>query len=186
MMISQTAEYALRAIVWLAGHSTAARGTPEIARATQVPPGYLAKVLQTLARASLVKSQPGRGGGFVLARSPQEISVLDVVNAVEPVQRISTCPLKLASHAAELCPLHRRLDHALALVEQALAASTIAELLITPADAAGAACTQLAPERAAPPRPRTVRGAAPHHGRRRPLGRPSLRGMPCMGGCHCF
>ena len=48
MTISQTAEYALRAVVWLAGHAEAAMGTPEIARSTRVPPGYLAKVLQLL------------------------------------------------------------------------------------------------------------------------------------------
>ncbi len=132
MTISQTAEYALRAVVWLAGHPDMNLSTPEIARVTQVPPGYLSKVLQALARAGLVASQPGRTGGFQLTRPAAELSVLDVINAVDPVQRIRTCPLNLTSHEADLCPLHRRLDQALANVEQAFAESTIAELISEP------------------------------------------------------
>lgn len=98
MTISQTAEYALRAVVWLAGHAEAAMGTPEIARSTRVPPGYLAKVLQLLGRGGLVTSAPGRKGGFRLARSAAEISILQVVNAVDPVERIRRCPLGIESH----------------------------------------------------------------------------------------
>jgi len=129
MMISQTAEYALRAVVWLASHPDQAIGTPRISEAAQVPPGYLAKVLQMLARAGLVTSTPGRRGGFQLTREPGAISVLDVVDAVDPIGRITTCPLGLASHRGKLCPLHRRLDEAMAEVERAFAGSTIAELI---------------------------------------------------------
>lgn len=133
MTISQTAEYALRAVVWLAAHRDDNRGTPDIARATHVPPGYMSKVLQALGRASLVRSVPGRRGGFRLARPAEQISVLAVVNAVDPIARIRACPLGLPSHEGELCPLHRRLDRAIGLVEQALGESTIAELLAEPA-----------------------------------------------------
>ncbi|MCP4573969.1 MAG: Rrf2 family transcriptional regulator [bacterium] len=128
-MISQTAEYALRAVIWLGSHPDEHVGTKQISQAARVPAGYLSKVLQKLARAELVVSTPGRGGGFRLARAPEEISVLDVVNAVEPVQRIRTCPLELESHGMNLCPLHRRLDDAMAQVESAFAQSSIAELL---------------------------------------------------------
>jgi Rrf2 family transcriptional regulator, nitric oxide-sensitive transcriptional repressor len=129
MTISQTAEYALRAVVWLAGHSEAALGTAEIARATRVPRGYLAKVLQMLGKGGLVTSAPGRKGGFRLARPAAEISILQVINAVDPVERIRRCPLGIESHGGALCPLHRRLDGAIGLMERALAEATIAELL---------------------------------------------------------
>ena len=132
MTISQTAEYALRAIVWLARDPDHALGTPRIARATQVPAGYLARVLQSLARAGLVLSNPGRSGGFRLVRPPESITVLDVVNAVDPVRRIETCPLKIPDHGSNLCPLHRRLDAAIAATEQAFRETTIAELLTEP------------------------------------------------------
>lgn len=131
-MISQTAEYALRAVVWLASQTDGSLGTPHIAKATKVPAGYLSKVLQSLARAGLVVSHPGRNGGFTLTRPPDEISVLDVINAVDPIQRIRECPLDLKSHGVNLCPLHRRLDEAMAKAEEAFAGSTIAELLAEP------------------------------------------------------
>lgn len=134
-MISQSAEYALRAVVWLADHPDARTSTARIAGETKVPAGYLPKVLQALARAGLVVSVPGRTGGVRLTRTPASISLLDVVNAVEPVKRIEACPLGLGSHRAGLCPLHRRLDQAAAAVEQAFAGTTIAEILGDPASA---------------------------------------------------
>ncbi len=80
-MISQTSEYALRAMVFLAMQNSAATGQG-IAEVTKVPPGYLSKIMQQLVKSKLVNSQRGIGGGFVLARTPAEISILDVVNAV--------------------------------------------------------------------------------------------------------
>jgi Rrf2 family protein len=127
-MISQTAEYALRAVVCL---GTAPDHRPltaqVIAGKTLVPAGYLSKVLQGLGRAGLVESQRGLRGGFVLARGLDEISVLDVVNAVDPIKRIRHCPLNLVTHGTRLCPLHRRLDEAIAQVEALFKGTTIAE-----------------------------------------------------------
>jgi len=131
-MTSQTAEYALRAVVWLASHPDRALSTLEISAATKVPAGYLSKVLQGLARGKLVVSSSGRNGGFLLARPPERISVLDVINAVDGIQRIRKCPLGLRSHHRVLCPLHKRLDDAMATVERAFADSSIAELLAEP------------------------------------------------------
>lgn len=128
-MISQSAEYALRAAVSLAANPQIRMSTARIAEETRVPAGYLPKVLQALARAGLVASIPGRSGGFLLALAPGDISLLDVVNAVEPVKRIETCPLRLRSHQTALCPLHRRLDQAAAAVEQAFASTSIEEVL---------------------------------------------------------
>lgn len=131
-MISPTTEYALRAMVAIAQHGREAVVTPAIAKTTQVPPGYLPKVLQTLSKAGLVTSKRGKGGGFTLARCPEEITVLDIVNAVGPIKRIDRCPLGLKKHGVNLCPLHKRLDEAMELVEKAYAATTIAELLEQP------------------------------------------------------
>jgi DNA-binding IscR family transcriptional regulator len=85
--------------------------------------------MQLLVDARIVNSQRGLGGGFVLAREPERVTVLDVINAVEPIPRIRTCPLHLSSHAVRLCPLHQRLDDALATVERVFADSTLAEML---------------------------------------------------------
>src|SRR6478609_5257324 len=114
-MFSQTVEYALRAVVHLASKAPHAQTTEEIARTTKVPQAYLSKVLQNLVAAGVVKSQRGIGGGMSLVKKPSDLTILEVVNAVDPIQRINSCPLELASHGVRLCPLHRRVDNALAM-----------------------------------------------------------------------
>jgi Rrf2 family protein len=131
-MISPTAEYALRAVVAIAQSNGDAAATRAIAKLTKVPAGYLPKVLQMLSRAGLVDSWRGLGGGFRLAKPAAELTVLEVVNAVDPIKRIEKCPLDLESHGANLCPLHKRLDEATEHVERSFASTTIAELLAQP------------------------------------------------------
>jgi Rrf2 family nitric oxide-sensitive transcriptional repressor len=127
-MLSQTAEYALRAVVCVAGSSepiTARR----VAERVQAPSGYLAKVLQLLARAGLVKSQRGVRGGFRLALPPEEISLLDVINAVDPLRRVDRCPLGLKERGERLCPLHRQMDEAILEAQNSFARRAVADLL---------------------------------------------------------
>ena len=131
-MISQTAEYALRVVVYLASLSGHPATTAQIASATKTPSGYLPKILRNLARGGLVQSQRGLYGGSKLTRSPTEITVWDVIDVVDPIQRIRTCPLGLKSHGVVLCPLHYRLDSAIASVEKAFRATTIAEVVADP------------------------------------------------------
>ncbi|MGL6096274.1 MAG: RrF2 family transcriptional regulator [Fimbriiglobus sp.] len=131
-MLTDTVEYALRAAVYLAARPNAAVPTGEVADRTQVPAAYLVKILQGLAKAGIVKSQRGVGGGVTLAKPATELTILEVVNAVEPIQRIKTCPLKLSAHGVRLCPLHKRLDAAPEQVELAFAGTTLAEVLAEP------------------------------------------------------
>lgn len=130
-MISQTAEYALRAIVYLAGQDEPCT-TAQLAEATKVPAGYLAKVMQQLGRAGLVHSQRGLKGGFTLAGDPADLTVLEVICSVDPIRRFPECPLGIPSHGRLLCPLHFRLDQAAQLVEDALRNTKVAELLEVP------------------------------------------------------
>ncbi len=132
MLFSQTAEYALRAAVLLADRWDQPQTTRQIAEATRVPAGYLSKVLLSMSRGGVVLAQRGLGGGFVLSRPPDAITVLDVVNAVDPIRRIETCPLGLEKHGKNLCPLHRKLDDALASIESAFADTPLSELLEAP------------------------------------------------------
>jgi Rrf2 family nitric oxide-sensitive transcriptional repressor len=127
-MIPKTAEYALRAVVILARDPGQSCSADAIAEAAQVPRRYAHKVLQALVRAGLVRSQSGPGGGYALLRSPEDVSILDVVAAVEPIPRIRRCPLGLTGHTS-LCPLHRQLDDAAANMEKAFAEVTLAQLL---------------------------------------------------------
>ncbi len=133
-MFSQTVEYALRAMVVLASRPHSRPGLPltshRIAVDSRVPPDYLIKVLQSLARSGLVTSQRGKNGGHQLTRSADGINILEIVNAVDPICRIRTCPLDL--HGENLCPLHRKMDDALAATESAFRSTNLAELLVGP------------------------------------------------------
>jgi Rrf2 family nitric oxide-sensitive transcriptional repressor len=127
-MLPKTAEYALRAVVWLARAGDKCESADELARNIQVPRRYLHTVLQELVRAGLVTSRSGPGGGYALARQAKSITILDVVNAIAPLERIRQCPLGLRTHTS-LCPLHKELDAAYAATEKAFARVTIGQLL---------------------------------------------------------
>ena len=114
--------------MFLAINDTSPIRRTEIAEQTQVPNDYLTKVLQELDRAGIVIPQRGPGGGYTLNVSPDSLSVYDVVTAISPLPRIATCPLGIADHT-KLCPLHKRLDDATALVEDAFRNTMVSELI---------------------------------------------------------
>ena len=128
-MISQTAEYALRAMTYLADQERTPHTTAQIASATQIPAGYLAKVMQSLSRVRVVKSQRGLNGGFTLNRDPAKLNMLEIINAVDPIRRFHECPLGLPTHTGDLCPLHQRLDEAAQMLETYFRQTSIAQLL---------------------------------------------------------
>ncbi len=115
-MLSNTAEYALRAMAWLTLTPDELVSAGTLAEATRVPADYLAKILQQLSQAGLITGRRGVGGGYKLARSADEIYMLDVLNVVDPVERLRSCPVGLETHGPNLCPLHRKIDEAIAAV----------------------------------------------------------------------
>lgn len=126
-MFSQTVEYALRAMVFLTSHPDENSPSQVIAAHVRVPERYMSKVMRSLVVARLVKSQRGPTGGFVLARPADQISMLSVVEAVDPLPRIDKCPLDNPRHA-DLCPMHRRLADAIELIRRELSRSTLEEV----------------------------------------------------------
>jgi Rrf2 family protein len=128
-MFSQTSEYAMRAMAWLA---VAPEGelvsTNELAAQTQVPTNYLAKVLQQLVAVKLVIGRRGVHGGYKLARRPEDITLLEVVRTVSDVERVHSCPLGDARYGGKLCPLHSAKDEAAAAVIDILGRTTLASL----------------------------------------------------------
>ena len=128
-MISQTVEYALRAIVTIAQHDGQTCTARKIAEIAQIPSAYLSKLMQSLVRGGLVRSQRGLNGGFALTGDPKDITIWDVVDVIEPMKRIETCPLGIKSHSSTLCPLHAKIDGAIAATEKIFRETTISELL---------------------------------------------------------
>ncbi|MCA9303322.1 MAG: Rrf2 family transcriptional regulator [Phycisphaerales bacterium] len=131
-MLSQTTEYALRAMSHLAYVPDGLVSTGELAEFTKVPSNYLAKVLQLLAKAGLVTGRRGVGGGYRLSRPSDEITMLDVINAIDPIRPIASCPLGLENHSGALCPLHRRLDEAARVVIAMFDGITLKDVLSEP------------------------------------------------------
>ncbi len=127
-MISKTAEYALRAVACLGNRDGQPASADYLAAKTKIPRRYLNRVLQDLVAAELLHSRPGPGGGYLLSGEPDRITILEIVNAVTPLQRIHSCPLGLKSHT-QLCPLHAELDRVYAATEAAFAEVTIGQLL---------------------------------------------------------
>ena len=127
-MISTTARYALRAVVFLANHQEGYCNRAEISEATLVPHDYLLKVLNELDSAGIVESRRGPGGGYRLTDAPDRLTTLRVIEAVDEIPRIRECPLGLTDHE-RLCPLHALLDRAARSVEETFQKTTIASLI---------------------------------------------------------
>ena len=108
MLFNQTAEYALRAMAHLAmlppGTSARAR---DLSAATGIPSDYVSKVLRRMVRSDLLLSQKGHGGGFKLARPPEEITFAEILHSVDEPLDQERCAFgwgACGSHAP--CPLH--------------------------------------------------------------------------------
>jgi Rrf2 family protein len=86
--------------------------------------------MQSLSRSGLVRAQRGLHGGFSLAAPAVETTILQVINAVDPIRRFHECPLGL--HGINLCPLHRKLDDAAQEIEATFGDTTVADLASVP------------------------------------------------------
>ena len=128
-MLSTTAEYALRIMIHLAEANGEQLTSESIAEITRVPADYTVKVLQWLGRAKLVQGQRGRRGGFRLDCDPSKTTLLDVVNVIDPLERIIDCPLGREAHKSSLCPLHSRLDEVIALLQDSLGKMTLQSVI---------------------------------------------------------
>lgn len=96
LTLGRRADYAIRAMLDLARHADdgALRKAREIGDEMSVPPTYLPQILAQLANEGLVTSEAGPRGGYALARKPTEISLLDVVMAVEGDPASTVCVLR--------------------------------------------------------------------------------------------
>jgi len=131
-VLSKTTEYTLRAAVFLATSDGEPKTTGDISRITKVPISYLAKIMQGLVRANLVESQRGLHGGFLLTRAPTDVTIYDIVQAVDPIPRITSCPLELEGHDGSLCLFHSILDKALGQTETLFRATKLSDIIAEP------------------------------------------------------
>lgn len=94
MQITRETDYAIRCVQFLAGSTRRVAVVSEIAEAKGIPKSFLAKILQKLVDAKIVKSFKGMKGGFQLARKPADISLLDVIEATEGPVVMNICAVE--------------------------------------------------------------------------------------------
>ena len=129
MIYSQASEYGFRALTHLALHPGSAVRAHTIAEALATPPHFLAKILQKLARNGLLKSYRGPTGGFVLAKAPEDITLLDIVDALEGISSYERCAVGLAECSDEMpCPMHDSWRGLREQVMEYLRSRTVADL----------------------------------------------------------
>jgi len=111
MILSDTAEYALRAVLYVGRTASPERPTQteEMSRALGVPRNYLSKILHTLSRRGILRSARGPGGGFVLAADPRHTTLVRVVELFDEVEPRRTCLLgRPECSDTNPCPAHPR------------------------------------------------------------------------------
>ena len=91
MQITRETDYAIRCVLYLTARTDRTVMVDEIAREMATPKSFLAKILQKLVRAGIVKSFRGVKGGFRLERKPEEITLLDVIEATQGVIALNVC-----------------------------------------------------------------------------------------------
>lgn len=107
MQITRETDYAIRCVYYLAGKKGGVTMVDEIARKMDTPKSFLAKILQKLARAGIVESFRGVKGGFRLAMSPKQISLLDVIEAIQGPVVMNICALdKKMCRLSDSCSIH--------------------------------------------------------------------------------
>lgn len=120
MRLNQAVDYAFRAVLYMSslpkGKVIEAR---LIAEELKIPIRFLLKILRLLTRAGITESYQGMNGGYSLARRPAEITMLDVIEAIEGPIRINRCliaPDECNRRATSYCPVH----HTLASIQGAI------------------------------------------------------------------
>lgn len=93
MQITRETDYAMRCVLYLSGQPDKIIMVDEIAREMATPKSFLAKILQRLVKAGVVRSFRGVKGGFQLNRAPGDISLLNVIEAIEGVVALNACAL---------------------------------------------------------------------------------------------
>lgn len=107
MQITRETDYAIRCILHMSESPEKIIAIDEIAKARAIPKKFLAKILQKLAKAKIVKSFRGVKGGFYLAKRPKEINLLNVIEAIEGSVAMNVCAIeKRLCDFSDACNVH--------------------------------------------------------------------------------
>lgn len=128
-MLTQTTEIAIKSLVYLALRGDGRLSTPiEIARTMNTSASYLAKVMGHLVKTGLLKSHRGPLGGMCLARPPEEITLLEIVEATQGLLVANYCEALGDDSSANVCGLHRAMKDVRESTIEALRRWTLADI----------------------------------------------------------
>ena len=108
-MFSKSCEYGLQAMIYISMHSNSKNKVTlkQIAKSQQIPQPFLSKILQQLVKHKLIGSMKGRNGGFYLLKSPQKITLLEIVKIINGTDLLDGCVLGLSKCSAQNpCPVY--------------------------------------------------------------------------------
>lgn len=130
--LNRLTDYAVVVMSQMAVREGAVCKAPDIARSTAVPLPTVAKILNALMKAELVASQRGMAGGYSLTRSPSDISVADIVEALEGPIALTACVTGATEGCGveSLCPMHGHWNKVNDAIRQALEGVSLAEISI--------------------------------------------------------
>lgn len=135
-MISNSSKYGIRALTYLASlpKSTKKTGIKQISKDLDLPLPFLAKILQVLAKKKLLSSTKGPHGGFSLLKDPKEITLLDVVLAIDTDEFLTNCVMqnracKCLDEERALCPVHEDYHKVRTALIKFFSSKTIANLV---------------------------------------------------------
>ena len=133
MIYSRSSEYAFRALTHLATQPAGGYSmVKDIAKTEEIPTHFLAKILQQLARKGLLRSSKGPSGGFALRRPARELTLLDIVDALEGTASYQQCAVGLAECSDQMpCPMHDSWKVLREGILDYLAGNTIGDLATT-------------------------------------------------------
>jgi Rrf2 family protein len=140
MQITRQADYAVRAVLYLAGLGEGGRApTGQIARKQHVPPSFLAKIVSQLSVAGVLHTSRGARGGVSLARPPSEISLLEVIEVIDGPVALNECVSDPDACAyRDDCPVHDIWCEAQAELLQRLTSTSFGILLSRKGNGKGA------------------------------------------------
>lgn len=122
-------DYGVRALINLAQNHPGGQAAPAISEDMDIPVGFLRQVLQELGRANLVTSQPGRTGGYALAKEPEDITLHDIIEALEGRNEEPACALDGGPcHWDRACAIHWVWLAAKDAFRQQLQSATLAQI----------------------------------------------------------
>lgn len=98
-LINRDTDYAVKALIFFAGNGGRIATVSGIAKELNIPNPFLRKILQILNRKGLLKSFKGKGGGFILAKPPEEIFLIDLIRIFHGEVRLNECVFN-----REICP----------------------------------------------------------------------------------